>query len=85
VPDPKSHLCFALDVDDDVAALALVDELRDQVGVFKIGLELFIATGPALVRAVRARGVEVFLDLKQLIGFVRVLPLFQEHLKVRVL
>lgn len=61
-PDP--HLCFALDVNDEATATALVDELRDHVGVFKIGLELFIACGPALVRAVRARGVEVFLDLK---------------------
>lgn len=61
---PRARLCFALDVDHADAALALVDELKDDVGVFKIGLELFIAEGPALVRAVRARGVEVFLDLK---------------------
>jgi orotidine-5'-phosphate decarboxylase len=58
------RLCFALDVDTQDAALALVDELKDVVGCFKIGLELFIATGPQLVRAVRARGVDVFLDLK---------------------
>jgi orotidine-5'-phosphate decarboxylase len=60
----RDHLCFALDVDERDAALALVDELRAEVGVFKIGLELFVAEGPALVRAVRARGVDVFLDLK---------------------
>ncbi len=60
----RDHLCFALDVDDQATALALVDELRADVGIFKIGLELFVAEGPALVRAVRARGVDVFLDLK---------------------
>ncbi len=61
---PLDRLCFALDVDNADAALGLVDELRGHVGVFKIGLELFIAEGPALVRAVRARDVDVFLDLK---------------------
>ncbi len=60
----RLRLCLALDVDSAAAALALVDELREYVGVFKIGLELFIAEGPGLVRAVRARGVDVFLDLK---------------------
>ncbi len=58
------RLCFALDVDTTDAALALVDELNGHVGVFKVGLELFIVGGPELVRTVRARGVEVFLDLK---------------------
>jgi orotidine-5'-phosphate decarboxylase len=60
----RDHLCFALDVDDAATALALVDELGAHVGVFKIGLELFVAEGPDLVRAARARGVDVFLDLK---------------------
>ncbi len=62
--DGRLRLCLALDVDAAAPALALVDELADSVGVFKIGLELFVAEGPALVRAVRARGVDVFLDLK---------------------
>ncbi|MBM4280095.1 MAG: orotidine-5'-phosphate decarboxylase [Deltaproteobacteria bacterium] len=60
----RDRLCFALDVPDAPSALALVDELQDDVGVFKIGLELFVACGPAIVRDVRARGVAVFLDLK---------------------
>jgi orotidine-5'-phosphate decarboxylase len=63
-PAPSQRLCFALDVASEGEALALVDELRDDVGVFKIGLELFVACGPSVVRAVRARGVDVFLDLK---------------------
>jgi orotidine-5'-phosphate decarboxylase len=59
------RLCLALDVKSAAEALALVDELGgDVVGCYKIGLELFIAAGPQLVRDVRARGVDVFLDLK---------------------
>ncbi len=64
MPEGRRRLCLALDVDSAAAALALVDELRDHVGIFKIGLELFIAEGPGLVRAVRDQGVDVFLDLK---------------------
>lgn len=57
-------LVFALDVPSGAEALALVDALGGEVGVFKIGLELFVAEGPAIVKAVRGRGVDVFLDLK---------------------
>jgi orotidine-5'-phosphate decarboxylase len=60
----RERLCFALDVPDAPSALALVDELGDDVGVFKVGLELFVACGPQIVRDVRARGASVFLDLK---------------------
>ncbi len=62
--DAAARLIFALDVKDAGEALALVDELGGEVGCFKIGLELFVACGPQLVRDVRARGVDVFLDLK---------------------
>ena len=57
-------LVFALDVPTGAEALALVDELAGDVSVFKIGLELFVAEGPSIVKAVRGRGVDVFLDLK---------------------
>lgn len=60
----SARLCFALDVTDVDAALAFVDALGDDVDVFKIGLELFVACGPGVVRAVRGRGKDVFLDLK---------------------
>ena len=60
----SAHLCFALDVASADDALVWVDRLKDDVGLFKIGLELFIAEGPSIVRQVRARGVDVFLDLK---------------------
>jgi orotidine-5'-phosphate decarboxylase len=54
----------ALDVPTADAALALVDRLGDACGFYKVGLELFVAAGPAIVETLRARGVDVFLDLK---------------------
>lgn len=60
----KNHLIFALDVPDAETALRLVDRLRDAVGVFKVGLELFTAAGPDLVRRIVSSGARVFLDLK---------------------
>ena len=58
------RLVVALDlsVRDDI--LKVVDELHGAAGVFKIGLQAFIANGPALVREIVARGDRVFLDLK---------------------
>lgn len=61
-PDPP--ICIALDVGDLERALRSVDALAGAVSVFKVGLELFSAAGPDAVRAVRARGCDVFLDLK---------------------
>jgi orotidine-5'-phosphate decarboxylase len=54
----------ALDTGNAEAALQLVDELGDLCRFYKIGSELYTAEGPAVVRAVRARGASVFLDLK---------------------
>ncbi len=57
-------LIVALDVPTSDAALLLADQLRGHAGVFKVGLELFSAQGPALVREMVERGARVFLDLK---------------------
>src|SRR3954465_15017883 len=54
----------ALDVPDSARALGIVDVLGDQCRFYKIGSELFAAEGPEIVRAVKDRGAEVFLDLK---------------------
>jgi orotidine-5'-phosphate decarboxylase len=55
---------IALDVPSSDKALALVTELGDACRFYKIGNELFTSTGPDVVRRVRERGVDVFLDLK---------------------
>lgn len=54
----------ALDVPNSPAALALVDALEGQCRFYKVGLELFTAEGPYVVRAITDRGADVFLDLK---------------------
>jgi len=60
----RQRLIFALDVDEFSAAEAWVTRLRDKVGVFKVGKQLFTRCGPDVVRMIRERGGEVFLDLK---------------------
>jgi orotidine-5'-phosphate decarboxylase len=57
-------IILALDVPTKVAALDLVDQLREQISFFKIGLQLYTAQGPEIVRAVLAKGAKVWLDLK---------------------
>lgn len=61
----KDFIVFPLDVPSPEAARSLVDVLADEVGMFKVGLELFIRSGPELVRWIRQAGsARVFLDLK---------------------
>jgi orotidine-5'-phosphate decarboxylase len=63
-PSPKDRLIVALDVPTADEARALVERLAGAVGMFKVGSQLFTEAGPAFVRELRARGCEVFLDLK---------------------
>lgn len=60
----KSKICVALDVPDADSAKKLVEQLHDHVGMFKVGMELFTAEGPALVRSLTSSGLQIFLDLK---------------------
>ncbi len=60
----KQKLIFALDVDNLEDARNWVEQLHEQVGVFKIGKQLFTKCGPEVVNLVQAGGAEVFLDLK---------------------
>jgi len=55
---------IALDVPTSDKALALVGELGVACRFYKIGNELFTSVGPDVVRGVRDRGADVFLDLK---------------------
>ncbi len=57
-------IIVALDFPDAAPALALVDRLDPALCRLKVGKELFTASGPELVRALVARGFEIFLDLK---------------------
>jgi orotidine-5'-phosphate decarboxylase len=61
----KDRIIVALDVDNVDRAVALVEALRDDVGVFKVGLELLMAAGTQVVSQVQAAGAQrVFLDAK---------------------
>jgi len=62
-PEPNK-LIVALDVDSAGSALALVEQLLNSVGMFKVGMQLFTAAGPDLVRRIISQGSRVFLDLK---------------------
>jgi orotidine-5'-phosphate decarboxylase len=60
----KERIIVALDTDSAEDALSTVRLLRGEVGLFKVGLELFPRVGPELVRRIRETGSDVFLDLK---------------------
>lgn len=60
----RDRLIVALDFPTQAKALALVSVLSGSVSIFKIGLELYTAAGPEIVRAVAATGARIFLDLK---------------------
>ncbi len=60
----REHLCLALDVPDLASARALTRGLAPFFGVVKIGLELYVAEGPAAVAACIGDGFDVFVDLK---------------------
>ncbi|OEU74645.1 MAG: orotidine 5'-phosphate decarboxylase [Desulfuromonadales bacterium C00003068] len=60
----KERLIFALDVDSFEQAQSWVRLLHDEVGMFKVGKQLFTRCGPSVVQMIRDEGGEVFLDLK---------------------
>ncbi len=62
--NPSDYLIFPLDVPSEKEAERYIDLLAGHVGMFKVGLELFIQAGPAVVRRITAGGARVFLDLK---------------------
>jgi orotidine-5'-phosphate decarboxylase len=62
--EARKRLIVALDAPDPVSALALVGQLEKTCHWFKVGLELFVAAGPAVIEPLVARGHSVFLDLK---------------------
>ncbi len=62
---PKDYLIFPLDVPTYDEAIRYVELLKGHVGLFKVGLELFVSVGPKILRAITERsGSGIFLDLK---------------------
>jgi orotidine-5'-phosphate decarboxylase len=61
---PHNHLALALDVPNLTEALSLFNRTKKIVKIYKVGLELYIAAGPTILRSLHEDGAEVFLDLK---------------------
>jgi orotidine-5'-phosphate decarboxylase len=62
---PKDYIIFPLDVSSEDDAKRCVELLADVVGMFKVGLELFVRGGPGIITFINAAGsAGVFLDLK---------------------
>ncbi|WP_143780177.1 orotidine-5'-phosphate decarboxylase [Leptolyngbya sp. 'hensonii'] len=59
----KNRIIVPLDVPDQARAMALVDRLPE-VSFWKVGLELFVSSGPAILPLLKERGKRIFLDLK---------------------
>jgi orotidine-5'-phosphate decarboxylase len=61
----KDYIVFPLDVASYEEAEKYVKLLREHIGVFKVGLELFIRTGPQLIQFIKSESsAKIFLDLK---------------------
>ena len=58
------RVIIALDVSSREEALHLLKQLRDLVGMFKVGSQLFMTAGPSIVQYIIGNGGNVFLDLK---------------------
>jgi orotidine-5'-phosphate decarboxylase len=62
--DPRQRLIVALDVSTAAAAQKIVAAVGDSVLTYKVGMQLYTAEGPQVVRDLVASGRQVFLDLK---------------------
>jgi orotidine-5'-phosphate decarboxylase len=58
------QIILALDVDTTDEALGWARRLKGRVGTCKVGLQLYLRDGPAVLKGLAAIGMPVFLDLK---------------------
>lgn len=61
---PKEKIIVALDVETAKEARKIIDEIGDNVGAYKIGLQLFTSAGASFVREAVEAGHRIFLDVK---------------------
>src|SRR5882762_5599007 len=62
--DPRHRLIVALDVSSATAARKIVAAVGDSAHCYKVGMQLYTAEGPSIVRELVSSGRRVFLDLK---------------------
>src|SRR3972149_1004677 len=65
IREPKDRIIFPLDFPDYNSAKKYVEILKGHIGLFKIGLELFVKEGPEILKLISGEGkAKIFLDLK---------------------
>src|SRR5262249_28993095 len=64
MPDARERLIVALDVSSAAAARKIVAAVGDSAQTYKVGMQLFTAEGPGIVRELVSSRRRVFLDLK---------------------
>ena len=62
--EARSHVAVALDLPTLPEAETLISQVSPYVGVAKVGMELYYSVGPAAVRSMQDRNMELFVDLK---------------------
>jgi orotidine-5'-phosphate decarboxylase len=62
--NPKDRIIFALDVEHFADAQKWVNLLKDHIGLFKVGKQLFTHAGPKVIDMIHQKGQQTFLDLK---------------------
>ena len=60
----KGEVIIACDFSSKEATLNFLDQFKEEKPFVKIGMELYYAEGPAIVREIKERGHKIFLDLK---------------------
>ncbi|MBI3583757.1 MAG: orotidine-5'-phosphate decarboxylase [Nitrospinae bacterium] len=65
IREPKDRIIFPLDFPDYNSAKKYVEILKGHIGLFKVGLELFVKEGPEILKLIAGEGkAKIFLDLK---------------------
>ncbi len=64
INDARQHLIVALDVSSAAAARKIVAAVGDSASTYKVGMQLYTAEGPQIVRQLVTSGRRIFLDLK---------------------
>ncbi|MBQ9244695.1 glutamine-hydrolyzing carbamoyl-phosphate synthase small subunit [bacterium] len=63
-PEIKEKIVLALDVDTPEQAKALITELKDYVGVFKVGLQMYTGNGYEIFNFMKEQNIKFFFDIK---------------------
>ncbi len=63
-PEIKEKIVLALDVDSAEEAKKLITELKDYVGVFKVGLQLYTGNGYEIFKFMKEQNIKFFFDVK---------------------